>query len=123
MDPQVRLPSTGRRTQFAVIERLISRVDLPVRLQGVTLREPRPTDLTLVRLLPGVDPQMALQFERVRRGVGAVRALVGPLARVGAHVSAQLAQLDARVVALRCTGAASPWCGCIARDAPARQRW
>ena len=106
-----------------MIHGLLPRVDLPVRLQGVALREPRTADLTLVWLLSGVDPQMALQFERVRRGVGAVRALIGPLARVGAHVSAQLAQLDARVVALGALVAASPWCGCIARDAPARQRW
>ena len=71
-----------------------------MRLERVALREACVADVALVRLLARVDAQVALQLERVRAGVGAVRALVGPLTRVGPHVALQLAQLHRAVVAL-----------------------
>lgn len=58
------------------------------------------THVTLVRFLASVYPQVTLQLERVRAGVGAVRALVRTLASVGPHVTLELAQLDRGVVAL-----------------------
>ena len=40
-----------------------------------------------------MNPQMPLQFEGVGTGVGAVRALIGPLSRVTPHVPLELADL------------------------------
>ena len=44
---------------------------------------------------------MSLEFEGVGAGVGAVGALVGPLARVTPHVPLELAELHRHVVAVR----------------------
>lgn len=62
-----------------------------VCLEGVGLGEACTTHLTLVWLLPSVDPEVALQLEGVRAGIGTVGALVWPLPRVASHVALQLA--------------------------------
>ena len=94
MESQVSPTATGCRTQLTLVHRLVPGVDCSVSLQAVTLSEPvveleccNPlvtspgvTDITLIWFLPCVDPQMSLQFECVRTGVGAVGALVGSLA-------------------------------------------
>lgn len=72
-----------------------------VGLQAVALREARTADLALVGLLPRVDPQMPLQFERVGTGVGAMGTLVGPLPRMAPDVALQFRKFHARVVAFR----------------------
>ena len=72
-----------------------------VGLEGVGLGEACPADLTLVRLLPGVNPEVALELEGVGAGVGAVRALVRPLTRVTPHVPLQLAQFHAGILTVR----------------------
>lgn len=46
-----------------------------VCLQTIGLGEFGFANVTLVRFFAGVYPQMALQFERVRAGIGAVWAL------------------------------------------------
>ena len=48
-----------------------------------------------------MDSQMSLEFEGVGAGVGAVGALVGPLARVTPHVPLELAELHRHVVTVR----------------------
>ena len=50
--------------------------------EGVALGELGVADVALVGLLPGVDPQVPLQLERVWTGVGAVGTLERPLAGV-----------------------------------------
>ena len=56
-------------------------------LETVGLGEAGVANVAFVRFLAGVDAQVALEFEGVGRGVGAVRTLVGPLARVATHVA------------------------------------
>ena len=59
-------------------------------------------DVALIGLLARVNAQVALQMEVVGEGIGAVRALVGPLPRVAPpNVPLQLTQLHAAVAALR----------------------
>ena len=48
-----------------------------------------------------MDSQMSLEFEGVGAGVGAVGALVWPLARVTPHVPLELAELHRHVVTVR----------------------
>ena len=59
--------------------------------EGVALGELGVADVALVGLLPGVDPQVTFQLERVWAGVGAVGTLERPLARVPPIVIFQLA--------------------------------
>ena len=56
-------------------------------------------DITLVRLLASVYPEMSLEFEGVGTGVSTVGALVRSLSSMAPHVSLQFAQLHAGVVA------------------------
>ena len=72
-----------------------------VSFEGIALSKPGVANVALVRLFPRVYPHVALEFEGVRAGVGAVAALVRALASVAPHVSLQFAQLHARIVALR----------------------
>ena len=51
--------------------------------------------------LTSVDPEMSLEFEGVRAGIGTVGALVGPLSTVTPHVPLELAQLHRHVVTVR----------------------
>ena len=44
-------------------------------LQTVRLSKASLANVTLIRLLSSVDPQMSFQFERIRTGIGTVRAL------------------------------------------------
>ena len=48
-----------------------------------------------------MDPEVSLEFEGVRAGIGAVGALVGPLSTVTPHVSLELAELHRHVVTVR----------------------
>ena len=100
VEAQVGLPAAGRRAELALEDGLVASVDEAVRLQRVALREPGVADVTLVGLLARVDAEVALQLEGVGGGVGAVRALVGPLPCVATHVPLQLGKLHAAVVTL-----------------------
>ena len=60
-------------------DRFVACVDELMGLEAVGLGEASVAHFALVRLFPGVDAEMTLQLERVRRGVRAMRALVRPL--------------------------------------------
>lgn len=76
VDAEIGFASARGGAEFTAEHGLVRyRVDQSVRLQAVGLRESGVTDLTLIRLLPGVDSQMSLQFECVGASVGAVRTL------------------------------------------------
>ena len=87
---QVCLPATSSRAQLTVEDRLVTSVNAAVGLQRVALRESGVADVALVGFLPRVDAQMPLQLEGVWGGIGAMRALVGPLPGVAPHVPLQL---------------------------------
>lgn len=70
-----------------------------VSFKTVGLREPRMANVTLVRLLSSVYPEMAFQFERIRAGVSAMWTLVGSLARMATDVAFQFRQFHASVIA------------------------
>ena len=56
--------------------------NVPVSFKRVALRKLSVTDVTFVRFFSRVNPEMTLQLERIRTGVGAVGALVRPLSCV-----------------------------------------
>lgn len=93
VETEVSLATTGGGTEFTLVDRLVSSVDSAMSLQTVTLGEPGVADITLVRFLPSVDPEVSLEFEGVRTGIGAVRTLVGSLSTVTSHVSLELTKL------------------------------
>ena len=49
--PEVSLPAASCRTEFTLVDRLVSGVNGPVSLQTVALCEPGVADVTLVRFL------------------------------------------------------------------------
>jgi hypothetical protein len=76
VNSEVCFPSASGRTEFTLEHRLVPcRVNESVRLQTVALGESGMADVTLVWLLAGVNSEMAFQLERIRTGIGAMRAL------------------------------------------------
>lgn len=76
VNSEVCFTSASSWTQFTLEHRLVPcRVDQSVRLQTVTLGEPGMANITLVWLFTSVNSEMAFQLERIRTGIGAMRAL------------------------------------------------
>lgn len=76
VNSEVSFASTSGRTEFTLEHRLVPcSVNEPVRLQTVTLGESGMANVTLVWLFTSVDSEMAFQLERIRTGIGAMRAL------------------------------------------------
>lgn len=59
------------------------------------------TNIAFVGFFASMNAEMSFQLEGIGAGICAMRALVGPLARVAPHVSLELAQLDGSIVAFR----------------------
>ena len=82
VEPEIGLPAADSGAQLALIDQFVACVDPPVGLQAVVLGEPGGADVTLVRLLPCVYPQVVLQLGSFYRGVVTVRVAEGLLVRV-----------------------------------------
>lgn len=88
VNPQICLTAALSRAKFAGVHRLLSYImNEPMSFQWVGLCETHVAVLALVRFLSSVRAEVALQLERVWRRIGAMRALVRPLARVTANVA------------------------------------
>ena len=59
---------------------------VPVSFKRVALRKLGVTYVTFVRFFSRVNPEMTLQLERIRTGVGAVGTLVRPLTGVTSKI-------------------------------------
>lgn len=87
MVPQVGLPGTSGGAELALEYGASTCVDEPVGFETIALGESHVADLALVGSFSGVNPEVPLQLEGVRAGVGTVRALVRPFPCVRSNVS------------------------------------
>ena len=66
MDSEICFAAAGGRTQFALENRLLSRMDKFVGAQRIRLCESSVADIAFVGFFAGVDPQMSLKFVSIR---------------------------------------------------------
>lgn len=73
---------------------------LPVSLQRIALSKFCVTDITLIGFLPRVNPQVTLQFKRIRTGIRAVRTLEWPFPSMTSAIS-KMGYFNTRLFAIK----------------------